>query len=83
MDNPSISNIELESLELVGKDFTVRDNIDLEFLSGLKTLKKVGGNLEIAFNQVLPSKETEELVGRISENDGVKGDITISDNSPL
>lgn len=83
MDNPSISNVELESLESIGKDFTVRDNIDLEFLSGLKTLKKVGGNLEIAFNQVLSSKETEELVGRISEHDGVKGDITISDNSPL
>ncbi len=83
MDNPSISNVELEALEAVGKDFILRDNIDLEFLSGLKALKKVGGNLEIAFNQVLASSETESLVGRISEHDGIKGDITISDNSPL
>ena len=83
MDNPSISNVELEALEAVGKDFILRDNIDLEFLSGLKSLKKVGGNLEIAFNQVLASSETESLVGRISEHDGIKGDITISDNSPL
>ena len=34
MDNPSISNVELEALEAVGKDFILRDNIDLEFLSG-------------------------------------------------
>lgn len=83
MDNPAISNIELESLEAVGQDCIIRDNIDLEHLSGLKKLKKVGGNLEIAFNQVLMSSETEALVGRIAEFDGVKGDITISDNSPL
>jgi hypothetical protein len=69
--NPSLTDLELESVVEVGYDVMIFDNESLASLAGLASLQHVAGSIGIGFNPQLCASEVEAFVAGIEADDGI------------
>ena len=76
-------DVDIKALLSVGSDLIIQDNGELENLDGLKNLRNISGNLEIAFNPYLPQIKADEFNATLKKNGGIKGETTMTGNTGI